>query len=114
MNYKDTSWTVGDTTITIEEMEETMKHIGTIDIPITTIEHMCIHNNKTDITTLNRCNDVDLQFPIIIVEEDNEYTMILDGHHRLLKCMNNDIKFISAKVLHIGKSDNTYKMMFGK
>ena len=37
--------------------------------------------------------------------------MILDGHHRLKKCINNNIETICAKVLRLEETD-LYKKFF--
>jgi ParB-like chromosome segregation protein Spo0J len=39
--------------------------------------------------------------------------MILDGHHRLLKAINNNIETIKARVLDLSTAPKLYQSMFG-
>jgi len=45
-------------------------------------------------------------------EYNGRYTMILDGHHRLQKLINNKIKNISAYVLDLNDAPLEYQVMF--
>jgi hypothetical protein len=52
--------------------------------------------------TIRRSNLSSLEYPIIISKDINgNYNMILDGHHRLLKAINNNIETIKARVLDL-------------
>ena len=116
-HYQETSWT--DTidgkkqTITIKEVEDFLKNDAIIDINVKDIQDKCIHLNKTDKETLERSENSDLSFPIIITkEQDGSWGRILDGHHRLKKAIDNDIETIKAKVLDLREVPDLYKKMF--
>jgi hypothetical protein len=116
-NYTETSWT-GDIdgvekTVTISEVEDYLKDAPIIGIPVKTIKGMCCHLGKTDEETLSRSNASNLDFPIIISKKaDGKYNMILDGHHRLLKAINNNVMTINAKVLDLSTAPILFKRMF--
>jgi len=38
--------------------------------------------------------------------------MIIDGHHRLKKAIDNEVKNIKAKILDLKKAPSIYKKMF--
>lgn len=117
-NYKETSWTMtinGESvTITISDVEKYLKDndVKPIDILVDEIKEMSIHKDKTDKTTLDRVNISETKYPIIIAEYNGKYTMILDGHHRLQKLINNKSKYISAYVLDLNKAPHEYQVMF--
>lgn len=102
---KETYWEDGGKRITLEDINILLEDIKEIDVEVSTISDFCIHINKTDIDTIDRSERADLSYPIIIISEDNEYKMILDGHHRLLKCIRNGIKTIKAKIINIERYD---------
>lgn len=117
-NYEDTSWTMEidgkEKTITIHEIQDFLKNSSIIDIKVDDIKSKCIHLNKTDKETFLRSQKSDLNYPIIICKGlDRKWGMILDGHHRLKKAIDNDINMIKAKVLDLKNSPDLYKKMFG-
>jgi hypothetical protein len=111
-NYKNTSWTDGDTTITISDVEEFLKDVKVINIPIKDIEHLSINRNKVDDDTIKRVMRSDLSYPIIIIKNGGEYTSVLDGNHRLQKAINTNVEYIQAKVLDLNKSPKVFQDMF--
>lgn len=120
-DYKNTSWTKEingkEVTITIKDVEKYIEKedIPTTKIPVDDIFDMCIHKNKNDKKTLKRSEQTNLKYPIIIAKDINgEYTMILDGHHRLLKAKNHNKENIKAKVIDLFEAPYKYKKMFGK
>jgi hypothetical protein len=116
-HYQETSWTDNidgkEVKITIQEVQDYLKNSPIIDIPVSEISNLCIHKDKDDEETLLRSQKSDLSFPIIISKnEDGKYGMILDGHHRLLKAINNGEETIKAKVLDLSTAPREYKEMF--
>jgi len=118
-HYEETSWTVNidgeDVTVTIKEIEKYLKKANApvIEIPVKEIFHMCVHKDKKDKETLERSEKSDLKYPIIIAKnKSGKYTMILDGHHRLLKAKNNGVEKIKAQVLDLDKSPSVYQRLF--
>ena len=117
-NYEETSWSMDidgeEKTITIHEIQDFLKNSPIIDIKVNDIKDKCIHLTKTDKETYLRSQKSDLKYPIIICKGlDGKWGMILDGHHRLKKAIDNDIDIIKAKVLDLKNSPDLYKKMFG-
>ena len=48
-----------------------------------------------------RIMKADLQYPIILVQEDGEFSYVLDGNHRLEKAIMTGEEYIKAKVLYL-------------
>lgn len=111
-NYKNTSWTDGDVTITISDVEEFLRGTKVINIPVKDIEHLNINKNKVDDDTIKRVMRSDLSFPIIIIKDGGKYTSVLDGNHRLQKAINTNVEYIQAKVLDLDKSPKVFQDMF--
>ena len=85
-----------------------------INIPVIYIKEMCIHTDKKDEKTNKRSESSDLLFPIIISKNtDGEYSMILDGHHRLKKAIDRNEEYIKARILDLKNAPREYKIMFG-
>jgi hypothetical protein len=105
------SWTVGGTTIKIEDVQKYLDEndIPVIEIPVKDIFNKCAHRNKTDKKTLDRSERSDLKFPIIVLKKNGKYHMVLDGHHRLLKVKNNNIDKIKARVFNLEDAPDEYK-----
>jgi len=113
-NYNETSWEDEDgNKVTISDIEEYLKDEDVIDIPVVEIQNMCIHKDKKDKATKTRAMKSDLKFPIIIAKKGSKYTMILDGHHRLLKAMNTKKETIKARILDLDNAPDKYKNLFG-
>ena len=111
-NYDDTYWTTKDGKLTIYELQEYLKDSPIIDICVSEIRDKCIHLDKSDEETKIRSEKSNLKYPIIIVKSNNEYGMILDGHHRLKKVINNNLPTIKAKVLCLDDAPPLYKELF--
>lgn len=118
-HYKDTSWTDTidgkEVTVTIQEVEDYLdsQNVPIIEIPVDEIFDMCAHKDKTDSETLSRSEQSELSFPIIIAKGiDGKWSMILDGHHRLLKAFNKGEKMIKARVLDLKTSPKEYQNIF--
>ena len=117
--YDDTSWEMvidgKKVKIKIQEIKKYLdkNNIPIIKIPVKDIFHMCIHKDKKDEETLKKSEESNLDYPIIISKNtEGKYTMILDGHHRLLKANNNNFDKIKARILDLSKSPKEYKKMF--
>lgn len=107
-HYDETSWEIeiNDKVVkvTIHDVQKFLDDINTpiVEISVNSIKDMCCHLGKTDDKTLKRSEDSNLSYPVIITEDNNgNYGMLLDGHHRLLKAFNNDIEKIKARILYI-------------
>lgn len=117
-HYQETHWTRDidgeEVTITIHDVEDYLKskNVKPIDINVDEIADMCAHKDKKDEATLKRAQSADLSFPIIIAKHKGDWVMILDGHHRLKKAIDNNLETIKAKVLNLDDAPYDYKKMF--
>lgn len=59
-----------------------------------------------------RVENANLDFPIIVVKKDNKFTKIIDGNHRIFKCLKNGIDKIKTRVLDLDKSPIKYSYLF--
>lgn len=115
-HYAETSWSDGDVTITIKDVEEYLdsNNIQPTEIKVDEIADMCVHNGKKDEATLKRAQAADLSFPIIMAENNGERVMILDGHHRLKKAIDNGVENIMTRVLELSDAPEEFRKMFAR
>ena len=111
--YEDTTWSDGEVTITMQDVENKLTELKApvISIPVEDITHLDIHTrhkpNKTPgqvKSTYDRAMKADLKYPIIITKYNGKYDMILDGNHRLHKAVEIGEDSIQAKVLDLSKT----------
>jgi disulfide oxidoreductase YuzD len=62
-----------------------------------------------------RIMKADLQYPIILVQEDGEFSYVLDGNHRLAKTILTGEEYIKTKVLYLDDKNtpNEFKRLLG-
>ena len=109
--YDETYWMLDDgTKLTINDVNDYLdsNNIDVVDIPVTDIKNLCIA------TDVKRSEDSDLSYPIIITTNDGKYGMLLDGHHRLFKAINNGVVNIKARVLELNDAPIDYKKLFNR
>jgi hypothetical protein len=107
--YDETYWELEDgTKLTIHDVNDYLdsNNVDIVTIPVDDIKNLCIA------TDVKRSEDSDLSYPIIITTNRGEYGMLLDGHHRLLKSINNGIDNIKARVLELNDAPIEYKNLF--
>jgi hypothetical protein len=108
-HYEKTGWVLRDgTKLTIHDVNDYLdsNNIDIVNIPVDDIKNLCIA------TDVKRSEDSDLSYPIIITTKNGEYGMLLDGHHRLLKAINNNIVNIKSRVLELSDAPIEYKNLF--
>lgn len=115
-HYEDTFWEVNGNKLTIDDLNKYLddSYIGITDVSVDDIKHMCVHINKKDSDTLKRSEDSDLKYPIIIATKDRQYKYILDGHHRLLKAINNGYDKIKARIFELNDAPDIFKKIFDR
>ena len=120
--YEDTTWSDGEITITMQNVEDKLTELQSpvISIPVKDITHLDIHTrhkpNKTPEqvkSTYDRAMRADLKYPIIITNNNGKYDMILDGNHRLHKAVEIGEDTIQAKVLDLSKVPEEWLSVFG-
>lgn len=58
-----------------------------------------------------RVNNADLNYPIVLSKKDGKYHSIIDGHHRVVKALN-DKKGLKAYILDLDNSPSIYSKFF--
>ena len=84
------------------------KGVNAIEIDPKELEHLLIKTKRDS----NRVQNASLDYPIIVVKNKGEFTYILDGQHRVVKCLTNKIDKIKARVLELEDAPEKYKFIF--
>ena len=90
-DWSQTYWSDGDKTITIQGVLSILQDHPLVSLPINDLSHI----PSTNIDPLRK-EGANLSFPIIVVEKEGFYTMILDGHHRRQKAIETNRTHILA------------------
>ena len=83
---KNTYWSKGKTTITLDQMIKATEHIPVVQIPITSLSTNPGWKPTSKIKP-------DMNYPIYVMDGK-----ILDGNHRVHHAINNNIEHVDAKV----------------
>jgi len=99
-DWQDTSWEDDDGKITIRDVVD---YIGNNVVDISTSYLKNVLKTQLDKVTKEeeRIMKADLQYPIILVQKDGEFSYVLDGNHRLAKAILTGEEYIKAKVLYL-------------
>ena len=99
-NWKDTSWEDDDGKITIGDI---IDYIGDNVRNISVVDLQNKLKSQLDKVTKDeeRIMKADLNYPIILVQKDGEFSYVLDGNHRLAKAIMTGEEYIKAKVLYL-------------
>ena len=119
--WKETYWTTEDgrETITIGQISD---YLGSQTVPVDPVQvkDQVLKSRGKDrlpvgpgITSQERVDAADLNFPIIAATKDGEYILVLDGNHRLQKAVDHG-KSLKAKILDLDdpKTPEIYKELF--
>ena len=114
-NWRDTSWEDDDGKVTIGDIVD---YIGN---DIRKIEVSDLQNKlgeKVFAVTQGeeRIMKADLQYPILLVQQDGEFSYVLDGNHRLAKAIMTGEEYIKAKVLYLDDKNTPeeFKRLLGR
>ena len=99
-NWRDTSWEDDDGKITIGDITD---YIGNDirNISVSDLENKLGDKVSSVTQGEERIMKADLQYPIILVQKDGEFSYVLDGNHRLAKAIMTGEEYIKAKVLYL-------------
>ena len=99
-DWKDTSWEDEDGKITIGDISD---YIGNDvrNISVSDLQNKLKIQPSTVTQEKERIMKADLQYPIILVQKDGEFSYVLDGNHRLAKAIMTGETYIKAKVLYL-------------
>lgn len=110
---KGTSWenNEGDK-VTLGDLLKISKNMPVKKVPVDKLKPMLI--NWDDEDEISKIEKSDLKYPILIfVDDNNEVISIIDGHHRLTKAINHNLKTIKAKLIPINSLPKKMKRVFG-
>jgi len=100
-NWEDTSWANDGEEVTLKDLLNIIKNYPIVKAPIEKVKKIVIKKDSGGIES-NRLNIADFKYPIIIIVDDSgNYQYILDGNHRANKAIDNNLKFIPAKLVNI-------------
>ena len=102
-NHKP-SWYDEEDEITIDDI---LDYIGDNVRNISVVDLQNKLKSQLDKVTKDeeRIMKADLQYPIILVQKDGEFSYVLDGNHRLAKAIMTGEEYIKAKVLYLDDKD---------
>ena len=110
----DTAWTVKykgkEITITLKNVNNYLdkNNIKTKIINPKSLESLLIKVKRDE----SRVQKANLDYPIIVTKQNGKFTKILDGQHRVVKCINNNIDKIKARILDLDNAPDSYKIVF--
>jgi hypothetical protein len=107
----ETAWQLKDGTILT--LNQVMKFLDDEKVPVVEIstgelKHLLIDVERDPL----RVEAANLDFPIIISKYNNKYDNILDGQHRLVKSVKNEIEKIKCRVLDLENCPEEFKKVF--
>ena len=99
-DYRKTAWEDDDGKITLGDV---LDHIGdnVRNISVSDLQNKLRAQLDRVTKDEDRIMKAELQYPIILVQEDGEFSYILDGNHRLAKAILTGEEYIKAKVLYL-------------
>ena len=99
-NWENTGWEDEKGKVTIKDV---LEYIGDNirNISVTDLQNKLESFLKKIKLDPQRIEDADLQYPIILVQEDGEFSYVIDGNHRLGKAIKDEEEYIKAKVLYL-------------
>lgn len=107
----ETAWELKDGTIlTLNQIVNFLDNekVPVVEIPTGELKHLLIEVERDP----SRVEASNLDFPIIISKYKNEYDNILDGQHRLVKSVKNEIEKIKCRVLDLENCPEKFKKVF--
>ena len=99
-DWQDTAWEDDEGKITIGDVVE---YIGdnVRNISVSDLQNKLKSQLDRVTKDEDRIMKADLQYPIILVQEDGEFSYIIDGNHRLAKAILTGEEYIKTKVLYL-------------
>lgn len=110
----DNSWTrtINNTEITISFKQVItfldQHHIEIVNLTTEQLEPLLIKTNRE----ADRIQQAYLSYPIIVIKNKGKITQILDGQHRVLKAITNNIKTVPARILDLTIASEIFQRVF--
>lgn len=106
---KDSSWEKeidGELVkITLQDVTDYLDNV--IMIKPDEIKHLLIDTQRDP----KRIKNADLAYPIIVASKGGEYTSIIDGQHRVLKAIEDEVD-VKARILDLDTAPENFQSMF--
>ena len=114
-NWRDTSWEDDDGKITIGDITDYLGN-DIRNISVSDLENKLGDKVSSVTQGEERIMKADLQYPIILVQKDGEFSYVLDGNHRLAKAIMTGEEYIKAKVLYLDDKNTPeeFKRLLGR
>ena len=99
-DYRKTGWEDDDGRVTVGDV---LDYIGdnVRNISVSDLQNKLKSQLERVTKDEKRIMKADLQYPIILVQKDGEFSYVLDGNHRLAKAILTKKKYIKSKVLDL-------------
>lgn len=101
----DTIWQDGDVKITIKDVLKMTDE--PIEIDPNELNHLLIKTKRDPA----RVQAADLKYPLVVTSKGGQYTKILDGQHRLMKALQEELP-VSIRVLNLDEAPEEFQQMF--
>lgn len=110
----DTSWTGhNDETVTLRQILDLTKDIKVCELETEKLKKTVLNwdGNTEEIEKIEKS---DIQYPILILmNDDNTIKYILDGNHRIQKCIKYNLPTVNAKLIKFSKLPERIKNILG-
>ena len=103
-----TFWENNNDIVYLDELLNYLKDQPIVSLITKDIKHL-LKNKKVDTHRINKC---DINFPIILLKENNVLTTIIDGRHRLTKILQLKQNEVKCKILDLNQSPIKYQNIF--
>ena len=110
----DTTWTDTidgkEVTITFQDVNNFLNanKITPVEISPKELENILIKTERDP----KRIQSANLEYPVIVAKDNGRFVKVIDGQHRIMKALVNDIKTVKARILDLSKSPKHFKIMF--
>jgi hypothetical protein len=106
------SWDDGETKVTLRQLLVIMSKIPTQEIDVSKVSQFALYKNNSG--ELNRIEASNLEFPILIITNNNgSINQIIDGHHRIQKAIKHNMPTIKAKIIKFNDLPADFKKVLG-
>ena len=114
-NWRDTSWEDDEGKITIGDITDYLGN-DIRNISVSDLQDKLGDNVSSVTQGEERIMKADLQYPILLVQKDGEFSYVLDGNHRLAKAIMTGEDYIKAKVLYLDDKNTPeeFKRLLGR
>jgi len=107
----NTTWQANGETITLRELCAVIEEVPIRKISIEQLEDKLLYWDN-DSVEIEKIENVDLSYPIIVLMRDAKVERIVDGNHRIHKAKQKEYHEIDAKIIDLHDLPNRYRKVF--